>query len=499
MHHKYQLLSVLLCASFASLPSTAQELRGYGIGEVKKHTQSTKVDREYYSRLGVSVVHPNFPPGDKKRKKLLAAFLQAFGGKNNQTHVITVTLKARVGEVLLPEQVLISYKMNSSTGEIDAVVNDGIVFPAVRLDSNDSIRFELFYRDAKSADVDLSSVGKNIAGLVPGSSLLSPLSTPFVSKIGEVSGSIVAAMNTAVSKSAYSNGLSPSGDSNKKIEIELKTPNGTLLGTVLLYLEATPTLARSFVPVFSASEGDYSFRPGEDLSTLATTLAGTKRSYLTELRSRETFLKLIQGKTDLAISEFCKDGRDHLGNQLGLSLMDRSQLLLLALASVGIKDTVSDTAWFYSCFNEAEIVMLGKVRSLAPPPPKSSIASTPIPKAMLYALGCWMRQSEGNDCTSKAPNSEKALQAWFADDVKISIDSGFIDPLLFGETGSLSRQDLIAVLKGSATNFRCFSEGMIVLGKRSDVPFRLLGVVERQRLTALSILPAPHASPSCTE
>jgi hypothetical protein len=384
--------------------------------------------------------------------------------------------------------------MSTDTNAIGAEVNN-VILPMTRL-NGESFEVHLEYRDAKAANVELLGVGRKINELLPGVSLLSPLSKPFFDSVSGVAQEVLSTMGTGQVKSAFGDNMSPLGEGIKKLDIPLIAPTGESLGTVHLSLQATPTLARDPIDVFRAKPSDFEIRPGENIRERGLSTAAGKRTFASELRTLPTYQKMVADRSASTASDFCAAGTEVLTQNFGLASFDRLQLLYWAARDAGLPSPSTDSSWYTACFSPTEVEFLNRVLKLSPAygPEDGGSAFSP---SLFWALGCWMLESAGPKCQEHAPDPGGTLRNSLAATVYTSVDSGFIDAGVMGPPRAMPREELLDKLKGKASGFKCRAD-MLVSKPGSEMPYRLSGTMERQKLRSVQISPAPDGSPECT-
>lgn len=458
----------------------------------------TAVTRDYYSQLHASIDVEPPPKAGSQAKAAFKSMLAALGARKDAQNV-SVSVQVAVGDLQFPEYLLAAYAYDAGTKSLDTYRNAGHDFPRKRLDSGERILVDVRFRDSDQVRYNFGKVSDAIGALVPGTSLVSAVSKPFVQGIGKVGGTVMEAMGSSVTSRTYHYELSPLGGNPKAVDLRLQDQAGRAFATLHLSLKATPTLLRDGTNVFQAGQGDFRLSPQEDPATLEFQVGGIRSRYIDEVRTIESYPKLAGAGAGAgageAIVDFCSDARTFLETTNGLAPLDSAPILLRAMENAGFDDFKKDTTWFHQCFLPAEKRLLSSAMDMNVPLPAPAVPD-PIDNGTLYALGCWMVASSGPKCAMKAPDPERVLNTAFQEQVQFNVDSGFMDTRPWGESGSVSRTVLITALKSSASGFSCFNRGMLIdVGGRL---FRFTGETDGGAIRSIAIRPAPDDAGSCT-
>jgi hypothetical protein len=452
------------------------------------------VTPDYYTQLYASIDLAPHPQTGKQARNAFRAILAGLGGRSNAQSV-AASVKVSIGDVQLPEYLLATYDYDSDTRTLSTYRTAGHDFPRKRLESGDRITVDVLFRDSDHVQYNMGAVSDALLSLVPGSSLVSAASRPFVQGMGKLGSSVLTAFGSATTNLTYRYELSPLGDNNKQVDLPLADQDGKVFATVHLLLKATPTLLRDSSNVFHATPGDFRLAPGEDPATLEASIGGVKVRYLDELKGVKSYAQLLSKPGLANVAAFCSEARSFLGTEQGLAPLDATSITLRALAEAGFDDRQDQTAWFHECFSPVEKDMIAFASGIETPLPRPAVPD-PIDNDTLWALGCWMLATGGPQCARHAPEPEQVLARAFKDRIVYNIDSSFLDTLVWGEGQSVGKQDLIDALKGTASAFSCFQRGMLVTA--NDRIFRFTGESEGGRIRSIAIRPAPQDSVSCT-
>lgn len=478
-----KLYALAMFGLLVSAPAFAQQPAptNYGIGKVTPDTTGNSVSSEYYSQLVAAMTIPAFPA--EKKPDIISAIFNALGGTPSDTRKINVTLRVKYGGVQLPDHSLVTYTIDRRTQTISAEVGATRDFPLHKLGVASPIEIEVIYKDVKQKEFDINAVATSVGGLVPGSTVVSAISAPFVEKIADATSAVLGTMTNENVNSAYRDVLSPYSNNNKSLSIELKTRAGNAFGTVTLTLRATPTALRAPIALASVKPEGLKWGALEDPSSLSFEIAGVKRAYISEIRAMDPYRELVRTRTETALGNFCSQARTFLSTNHGLTLMDRADLVFQALGEIDYRPNSDDNRWYQTCFNSAEAEMLKTSRGLSVVvSPGASNLSTQI----LYALGCWTMGSTGTKCSENAPNAGDILLANMADTVGFDADTSFIPPGEIGDRETFAKKTVVDLLKGRATSFKCFQAGGTLL-LAGDRVFRLQGRMTNGKIVSIRV------------
>lgn len=457
-------------------------------------TSRTAVTPDYYTQLYASVDIAPQPESGKQARNAFRSILAGLGGRSNAQSV-AASVRVSIGDLQLPEYLLATYDYNSDTRTLSTYRTSGHDFPRKRLESGERITVDVLFRDSDRMQYNMGALSDAILALVPGSTLVSVASRPFVQGMGKLGSSVLTAFGSSVTSLTYRYELSPLGDNKKQVDLPLTNQDGRVFATVHLLLKASPTLLRDGSSVFRAAPSDFRLGSAEDPATLETNIGGVKARYLDELKGVKTYAQLVSAPTLANVGAFCSEARSFLGTQQGLAPMDSTSITLRALDEAGLDDRQVETAWFHKCFSPVEKEMLTLATGVNTPLPRPVMPDS-IDNNTLWALGCWMLATGGPQCARHAPDPERVLASTFQDRVQYTIDSSFLDTLAWGEGESVAKVDLMNSLKGSASAFNCFQRGMLVTVK--DRVFRFTGETEGGKIRRIVIRPASEDSVSCT-
>jgi len=485
-------LALGMLLSGACIAMVAQPCRAQDGARVNR--ADTGVTREYYTQLHASIDMQALPQTGAAARNAFRSLLGALGGRN-EARSIVVSVKVAIGDLELPEYSLASYDYDSKSRRLSIFSNSGHDFPRKRLDPDEKIAVDVTFRDSDQGQYQLNAVTQSLVGMVPGSSLVSLASRPFVQGMGKLGNEVITAMGNAETSRKVHYEFSPFEGGIKQVSLPLAGADGKPFATVQLDLRASPTLLRVGRDVFQAGAQDLVLRADEDPSNLELEIGGVHRSYLDELKGIASYGELAHAPSPASVRAFCGAARTFLGTQHGLAMMDRTELTLRALEDAGYQDHVHDTAWFHACFLPSEEAALAVANHLTVPPPTAA-EPDPIDNATLWALGCWMITDTGPQCARKAPQPQATLDASLADALHYGIDSSFVGTLDWPDREVVQRPRLLEAIKGVATGFSCFNHGMLVT--TATGVFRLEGEVSQGRMERIVIRPVPQDALGCT-
>ncbi|KMM75841.1 hypothetical protein ACP93_09360 [Xanthomonas sp. NCPPB 1128] len=462
---------------------------------VTRQSGPTSVTGEAYTQLYAGMSPPALPQDPKQKKKFFAALLKAMGG-GKATREINVGIRVKIGTVVLPEYPLLTFRFDPDGGNPSIVTDGGHSFPLKRLEANEKIHVEAVYRDTTSAHYDTGAVADAVAGLLPGSSIVSEVAKPAIQRVAELTSATWNGMASQSMDLALREELSPYAADAKTVVIALSGRGGEPFGTLTLSLRATPTLLRTPVDVFQFEPQALLRGPSDSASRLTSQLAGITRSFTSILRGLPSYSELIRAPSNTTVRGFCWAAREELVTQNGLTLADSTYVTYAVMAEAGFASSDNRVDWFEACFDAGEQSVLAQANGIVSPPVAQAPASV-VPPDLLFAFGCWMMDSSGPECADRAPAAEATLAKALHDDLALAIDSSFLATVSLRDPAHVPKGVVIGMLKGSVASFSCFRRGMLVNSPEGK-PFRFQAEYRDDRIGSLAIYPVAEAALSCT-
>jgi hypothetical protein len=474
-----------------------------GIKNVTKKTDVTSVRPNlYYTQLQITTSQFDVPQDAKGKKRLGKALLQSLGLKK-ETRSIIVSVAVSTNLATYPENPVLIYKFDGDSGLTSVDRVGTVTLPLQRLDPAEPIRVRFTYRNSRDVTVDVRSAATAISSIVPGNTLVSVVTQPFVAKVSDLAGAVFSLAASQTVASSLAEEMSPYGTFAKSMVVELDKPDGGAFGEITLNLLATPTLQRPPEPVSSATAtDDFALEPGEGATTLSLNIGGVERNLVTELKGLDSFVRLSKERTPQAAKAFCDASRNLLATSFKLTIMDRA--LVMHQAMFDADAALTRGAWYDSCFDALEVTSLTQAsEDLARPavPPVRVDPAGPVPVTLKDAIGCWMTGKGGTYCGSRAPNARESLLAAMADRVRIGqidyaglIDISTLDPA----TRLMPKATLVDLLASKASSFSCYDRGLF-LGVDNDTrAFRFDASIADGKITGINLVVIPPDALQCT-
>jgi hypothetical protein len=483
-------LIVLSGTSFAAGQTGDQDLP---LAKIERHKGPTRVTTDSYTQLHVELSEPALPPDRKKNKKTFDLLLASLGGAKKSKE-ISVVVRVRLGNVALPEQTLLRYKLDQAKDDLSIYAPSGISFPLKRLEAGEKIIADIVFLDTTAATYDVGGVAGSVADMIPVTSVVNDLSSPAIGSVFDLTSKMLSGMGTHSTLYNFSEELSPYGVGSKKVTIRLVDRTGTFFGSVTLSLLATPSFifptqdAMTFDPRMSRN-------PGDTPSKLINKVAGIEQSFVAGLRLLPNYTSMLKSPSAKSVRDFCNDARESLVVKGGLTVTDSSYAMYGAMREADVGVPGGEREWFQQCFSPSEVTILATNNGVTLPPAPQVVASS-IPAESLFAFGCWMMSASGPDCAANAPNPRSKLESALSEKVRLNVDSSFGANGAFFERAPIARGDVISALKGVASSFSCFRQGMLVRSKTEKL-FQFEGEYVDGQIAALNIYPVSETKSAC--
>lgn len=504
MSRTHALLAVALMSSVVSHPAWSRDGRDDKPAapvshiDIEEHKEGPTQVRpgQYYTVLQAGIRGTAYPDEPKKARKFFGEILAALGGKK-ESREISVNLKVTSGGVELPEYALATYRLTDA-GKIVLADADTHTFPKQRLDA-DHIEVELVFRDARGVDYHLGALTRTVIGLLPASSLVSELSKKNFENLADVSSNLLGASGSFDETYSRRFEFAPAGVGYKFLKLKLHTRGGAEFGTVTLQLFASPSLKRVLEDVYDISDEDLVRPEDEDMASAEFTIGGVKGTYLEALRALTTYTEMMKASSDATVSNYCVAANRLLEVDHGLTVIDRTYLVLESMYRAGYKLTGRKTSWYAACFNAQDQASLKTSLGVVAPDPDAAGAKQ-LGVRHLHAFGCWMRTTAGDKCNVQAPDAGGILAQALVDDPHVVIDTSYANAGGLGGEADVPRAALVAALKATASGYRCIRGGtVLVTSAANDKVFVLRGEQEDGRIASLSIQPASADAIECND
>lgn len=495
----------LTCLAFSSASHGATNA---GIEQPVFDRAETAIDAGlYYTRAEIEVTNVALPPTDSSdRKRLGRAIMKAFG-LGEETRALTVSVASAPGSAPSAiEYPLITFKFDKNQALVDSRVVGKVLMPQARLAPSDAYMVDLKYHDAQSSDFDIVGAANNLLAMVPGTTLISAATQPFLQRVGNVAGSVLSAMGSRTANSSRKDPFTPyrANGGNRGAVYRLVTPDGVPLATITVKLAVSPTLARTPMSISGRSASDFRLAPGEDPALLAVDVGGVRRRMVTEAQGLPSYVKASRERTVTSVADFCKEARGKLEADYALTRMDRALVMHQALVEAQFDET--DTAWYFACFNPDEraglLAAFGRAPTVSDISP-GGFSSTALAVDVKYLLGCLATAKSGPQCTSRAPDIRAAVAAVLAEKVTMApIELTSVDVSGLPANKQATREQVLDLIAGKAEDFACFSygsrHGLLLKTEEGQKVYELLTRSVDGRIVAVALLAAPATSYSCT-
>jgi len=405
----------------------------------------------------------------------------------------SVVVRIRLGDVALPEQVLLTYHFNDAKNSVATSFVRGYTSPLKRLAANEKITVQVFLQDSTKASYDVGAVAASLTELVPSTSVVSEAMQPAIRSIYNFASRVTNVMNSQSTAISATEELSPYGDFIKHLAITLHGKNGQNLGTVRVTLQSTVSLLTT--PQVSLNYIDQASRESVESPTkLTTTIAGVTVQFANVIKAIPSYSEMVAARTFQSMAKFCGAAVSELQDFHGLTRHDSGYVLnsvILDAAQASEHGFPGVRDWPAVCVADHHVPRLAAFNGYPPPP-------TRVDSDRLNALGCWMTDNSEGKCSYGKGVREKMVQRLLDDRVVLDVDPTFTHLMPVPPDNVVPRETLLAKLKGSAKEYGCVDSG-IKVRTHTGKTYRIDGPHPYDRLETVKIYEVADSMASCPQ